>query len=388
MVAVGVAIGRWPFVDTYLAGDTPFGDLGVLLNMSTFYIQNPDGDPYSDDWGFGPNPNYPTLLPRLLALLGITEEHRLIIGVALAVLASLALTLVWALALRQVKREDLFSSSVFALLTVFSPPVILLIERGNYDSLIFVLIGIVVTVQSRWVHVAVVSAASLAKIFPVAAVAGLIRTKGNVLSAIIPVVLLGVYLLLMPQDFMSVDRNTPRPSWNGYGALVFMTYFEEFFPGLGYVPAFIFNLFVHVVALGIFLYLVRPQKEDILKISTNISNSAFLERLLLIGFPVFALTYLFGNSFDYRLVFLVLPMMALVSGGLLSTRSGVGWAMISLLVFYWNIPGFQISPLGDFMLILLLLLIFQIWRPVLLQKLDWQGLPKVPWFPKPKLTGM
>ena len=362
VLAVGVTIGRWPFVDTYLAGDPPFGDLGVLLNMSSFFAGNPGGNPYSGDWGNeSPIPNYPSLLPRALAMAGITADHQVAVGVTLGVLVGLTLIMIWAAVLRKSKNQHLLSMAFFAILTIFSPPVMLLIERGNYDSLILILVGLLVTIKNPLLATLVISTATLSKIFPLAAVVGFVRSKKTLMLAVVPVGLLALYIVLAPQDFASVDTRTPRPSWNGYGLLVFKTYFEEFFPDFGSIFSVLFTLFVHLIAIAVYIWLSKRQVDDLDVLSKVITVSPFLQRMLLMGFPVFLMTYLFGNSFDYRLVFLLIPLISLVGAGLLSTPSGVGWSLTALMVLYWSIPGFQISPLGDFVLILLICRIFHVW---------------------------
>jgi hypothetical protein len=73
--------------------------------------------------------------------------------------------------------------------------------------------------------------------------------------------------------------------------------------------------------------------------------------LLQVGALVLLTAFLIGNSFDYRLVFILLPLSALLAASAMSTTGGRLVILGILISLFWSVASFQMQPFGDLILI-------------------------------------
>jgi hypothetical protein len=353
---VGVAIGRWPFLETFQQRDLAFRDLGVLLSLSDFYLQNPTGNPMDFDWtGTGMTPNYPLLLPRILSFLSIGVVQIIPVGLLLILALSLTLSYLFFRATRFKPTPFVVITGIFAVIWSFSPPFMLLVERGNYDILIFVMVSWAALAASRstWMSMFLILAASLFKLFPVAASVAFLRFRRGWLLAAIPVAGLVAYVILRPEEFLNVYDSTPRPNWAAFGALVSLSLAHEYL-GLGIgVSVAIFAL-VHIFGIGLYFALRTSLKDDFDDLVQNFEESNSAQNLLFFGSSLVVFIYGLGNSYDYRLIFLTLPVVGILLAVDRISNLVLASLMTSFLVMTWSFPSHQLSPIADLLLVSLL----------------------------------
>ncbi len=349
---VGIRILHWPFIEN-VVGDSPYGDLGVLLAMADFLRENPAGNPYGGIEGYSYVPNYPLLLPRILGSLGLGIENLLTIGFVLAIMVLASMLILLIFSMRNVPSSKALENAVILVFAFFSPPVMLLLERGNYDSLIFFLVTLACVwgVRSRLISGVLLLIAAIFKFFPIAAMFALAR-RGKGLY--LPVVLLAgfaLYVMLAFGELAMISQNTPRPHWLGFGGQVFGGYLQEFMPGLPTAVYLGFSALVNLIGILGGLKLYQVFRTDFENILSEVANKKFAQLLLQVGALVLLTAFLIGNSFDYRLVFILLPLSALLAASAMSTTGGRLVILGILISLFWSVASFQMQPFGDLILI-------------------------------------
>ena len=349
-LTIALVSGRWPFVDAFSIKDNMFGDLGVLLHLADYLREHPTGNPYTADWSeVGMVPNYPLLVPRLLAILGLGVEHQLIIGVISALALSITIGLTWA----YVSREQKLGTTeivVIAMLASSSAPIMLLIERGNYDSWVLVLCMTAAFTLSRKFEVltvALVSLASIIKLFPVALAVVLARSlsRGKRWLASLPVVLTIGYYSAFPIELAAIQSSTPRANWSSFGQFVIPGFVEEYRLISGASLLFLIWLTFHLASIAAAVFISRASRID--SFVRSLQSGSMKKELFTFGGTLAIATYLLGNSFDYRLAFLLpvlIATLAIDQGNKAFSRVLV--CLISLVLVF-SISSWQLSIIGD-----------------------------------------
>jgi hypothetical protein len=162
-------------------------------------------------------------------------------------------------------------------------------------------------------------------------------------------VLFGLYALLTFGELKMISANTPRPHWVGFGWQVFAGYAEEFFPGQPGYFYLLFALALNVVAALVGLWFYKANSLELNNLATRVRVDKFAEMLLLTGTLVLMTAFAIGNAFDYRLVFLLLPISAIVRHDSLGSPSGRVLTLTAIGVLFWSLATYQLQPIGDFM---------------------------------------
>lgn len=347
-IAVGVRLKHWPFIEN-LVGETPFGDLGVLLAMADFLRSNPDGNAYANMVNYGYVPNYPLLLPTLLGPTGLGHADVLSVGIAIAAAVTFALValLSWALAVPSV--EKILERAAVLIIAFVSPPTMLLLERGNYDSVVFLLIvmACAIAIKSRFVATGVIWFAALIKLFPIGAMLATVRRGRGLMLPLGLIAVFAIYAISILDELTNISANTPRPHWLGFGWQVFAGYFEEFFPGHSKFIYLFFTLGLNLVAVAIGFWFIRVNSMEIDYLVGKVRDDKFSEMLFLTGTLVLLTAFAIGNAFDYRLVFLLLPLVAIVRNEGLSQSPGRLIALGITGTLFWSLATYQLQPFGD-----------------------------------------
>lgn len=271
---------------------------------------NPYVDTRFDPWGR--TFNYPRAW-LWLAPLGIGARSTMAIGATMAVLLFAALSLLF----RTRRPITWLAAFGFSL----APPVLLGVERGNGDILIFSLLvfGIAISkglgVQARpLVRGALVAALTVLKIFPIAAIAMLIRDRRGLAFAVIAasVALACLWLSLHPGDMAHILGNTPQSVFNAFGALPLVQAAATTDMPAGVPVRSLATVLALVVAIAsAIIALVRPAA--IQRLLPPLESGRIADDVALACLGIHLLAFMSGSSWDYRLIFLigtVPPMLA------------------------------------------------------------------------------
>lgn len=293
---------------TYVRGGL-FSDLGWVLNRADCFsevgwkIYGSTGD---CGWYI-----YGSNLIRFINFLGLDETNTKTIGWMFIFVFSVALASIFS----SIEINSVYFF-VFAAVSVMSPSIMLLLERGNFDILVFVLLSIFASLLSfKWIYSAIgaLIAASLFKFYPAPLLIWMTiiqkKTSMKVATA-------GIFLVVATQvlvDLNRVEYSFPRPTFVAFGNPIFGLYIQYFRP---YAPGLIQDL-LGLVMLGCAIWVTQflSQNGFLVLPDTRILTKPGNARDAY--FSVFSLIFLFvyfaGSSYDYRLVYLIVPAIIYIS---------------------------------------------------------------------------
>jgi hypothetical protein len=278
--------------------------------------------------------NYPTSW-YILQYTGLRSEHT----ISLAIFLILAfLSTIYFLVGRLTFKEAVFYS-----LVIVSPPVMLAIERCNNDIFFFIVFFFALYLlqqksRIRYLAYVIFSFSAMLKIHPVFAFGAALREKKSViLKIVLPAILLFVaYVLLYYPEIMKSSKITPRPyDLFSFGSNVVAYYYYEGMLGFPEKLQIIKLISWGFTALflGFFSILAFRMKSGIKIPEENKILDSFR-----IGLWMFIGNFLLGNTYDYRLIFLIFSLPQLLiwtkTQGLLRTLS-IAFLIIFLLMIHF-----------------------------------------------------
>ncbi len=332
-VVIGLLLSVYGFDNTWQLWNIPtmsphFADLRTITGGAESarrgldpMVENP-----ADPWGR--TMDYPRVWQALFAL-GI--DHRDTLWMALVMIISFVAGLF--LFVRDIDRTTAWILAA----AVFSPAVLLGIERGNNDLLIFFLLADALVVLRRHPVAAtgLITLGGLLMYFPIFGLAALLResrrkflTLAGISSGI-----LALYVLLTYKDVLLIGRGELRGTTISYGFNVLHAAMKDYFgaPGLGGMMMIVSLVFLLVI---IILGVVTRGR--------CLSDAGSVNRMHLDGFrlgaAIYIGTFLLGNNWDYRLIFLLFAIPQLVdwsraTDGRLRTASRL--ALVLVLASLW-----------------------------------------------------
>lgn len=278
----------------------PFGDMNARLAVAEGVANgidvNHEDNPYSRYRAYNNKPLY-TL--HVMAFLGLDRAETIPVGVTFVTLAVL-----WSLWLLRPRR---WVEVPLMLMVFLSPPCLLLFERSNDDIIIFCgLMAVPLLLEMKragWPGVAAWSIISLLtpmKYYPAAAYAlfmhrgkGFLRLVGVVAGT---AVFLGVYVLLIWDEFQVIRERIPDPTTNfSFGGRLF---FEAVLGDPGLARLLSYGLFGVILLLVLLIFIQRPHTAEARFNSRN-------ERYFLLGSALLTFCFILSSNWDYRMFFLI-----------------------------------------------------------------------------------
>ena len=257
--------------------------------------------------------NYPKIWLTIFDFLNLNKEATNYIGIILAGLYGIATIFLFNL-----KKLVHF---LFVMLIVLSPPVFLLLERGNSDIIIYLLVAgsiyylrksssVNENIRLHLIYLVILFAAIL-KLYPVFLLPILLYEKASVRNQLVigiySSVILMIYFLINYNDFMMISKNTPRPEDAlSFGKNVGLNHI--FSSGsLALVSNSIVVLLLAAASYCCFRF--KDQLNKIIPVSPNDKSKIYL---FLAGAFLYAGTFFIGNNYDYRLVFVIFMIPFLI----------------------------------------------------------------------------
>jgi hypothetical protein len=260
--------------------------------------------------------NYPRVWIHVVAVLGRVADPIILLGVlnALAVMLTLS-----ALASRL--------QSNWPVLLLFSPPVLLLLERGNIEGIAMAATFLPLLCSRRWAWVGVLAGFAL-KLFPAAACLcwSEIRPRGQ---AILMGVVLSVAMFLQWEDIMAMLNNTPTGCANAFGLATMGDCIR-----LQGAPKLMLG-FGLVLGMAFCLWWGRAWIRA--RQSLQFGPSPWGRDLFLMSGAIYAAVFVFSASWAYRFVFL-LPAVSVLLASPNRTLRPLAWkgAIVAFVPF---LPG-------------------------------------------------
>lgn len=293
---------------SYIHGSAPWTTVGVNAYKTKFE----DLQSVTSSWdctrkgiqAFPHNPCDPQLrpanYPRVwvhLGVFGLGLGDTVALGVVLGFVFYIAALLVPG---RLSAREGVLYAAL-----LLAPATLLGVERGNVDLLMFALVvlGIGLVRRSPWGGAGPIVLAGALKLFPAFALAVLVRRRARWAALGASVVVLAVYAVATLDDIRTLRSVIPRVVENSYGAGVVSQALNEAGVSWAQSASAVRYIRLGVIAAGLLAalalgVLAHPHG--------TVPRSELRLDAFWAGAAVYAGTYLFGNNFDYRLVFLIL----------------------------------------------------------------------------------
>lgn len=221
------------------------------------------------------------------------------------------------------------AAAVWMLSAAFSPAVLLGVERGNTDLLMFGVLALALGTRRDAVKGAAVGATFALKLFPLAGAAFLIgRPAQRAWRVGLPLAAFAaLYLAANWNDLKLIGAATPRDCWLSYGRGVWpemVLRADASWSGVATGAAW---AAVIVVIAGAFLWRRQTRR------GRDGASDAFL-----VGAACYVGTFVIGNNFYYRLVFLLLALPQLWEWGS-GTGRLKGWSRLALataMLLLWS----------------------------------------------------
>lgn len=286
----------------------PFGDLRVITSGLECYqlgydalVNNPC-DPWKRTM------NYPRIW-SLLAQIGLNQSHTILLGI-ICIVTFFVLIFILIGKLNQIE------AFIYALI-IFSPSIMVAIERGNNDLICYIILGVSIILLKKYNLFKKILAsilllfASILKLYPVFAFISILKNKKedffiflSVLSAFI------IYIIFSYKSLILVSEATPRPTKLAYGGqVIFAIILKNLQKKLGFSLAEITNLkpqlILFLICLIIIVILAYKKAQN--NYQANLLNCDYIDSFR-IGSAIYLGTFLIGNNYDYRLVFLLLTV--------------------------------------------------------------------------------
>ena len=286
--------------------------------------------------------NYPRVWQSLF-FLGLNQTHTTLMGILFIALFIVGVFLF-------VGRIN-HLTAIFLALALFSPAVLFAVERGNNDLLIFfILSAALATLKvSPFASILLTNLAVILKLFPLFGVLYLLKddkrttVKWLSVSFVIPL----LYILFTFSDLLQIREATQKGTSFSYGVNVFGMYLGNHFH-LPLLARLLFILLSGAVILIFLAFIFIHNKY----IKQHLPNVPYVDGFRM-GSGIYIGTFMLGNNFDYRLIFLLftIPQRVAWSSHLEGrlkwtariTIAGMMISLWSLLIFH---PLFTL-PLGD-----------------------------------------
>jgi hypothetical protein len=277
--------------------------------------------------------NYPRLW-LLMRWLPLELEHHVWMGATIGFLF-IASTLAY------VGRLNVWEGMLYAVV-MCSPSIMLGVERGNSDLLIYALVAAAVILISRRAHAywgyLLLLLAALLKFFPIAALLTALResrTRAAIICAGLGTVWIA-YLWWTWADLALINRAMSRSLYRSYGGRVLLGILTEDLRG-GFAPLGTRMRVIYATAIAILIIAAVAAAFA----SARPPGSTRLDGLRA-GAGIYIATYLPVTNFDYKQAFLILMMPQLLEWSRTSTSAGRlsalvlgGWA-VTLWMSSWH----------------------------------------------------
>jgi hypothetical protein len=331
-------------------GGGGFIDTAQVLNYGECYGQIGNRI-FNSDEGNCSNYLYGTSLVRILDYLSIGKENSYLVGFALALLLSLSLTQIFPI-------KNFFEGVYYALL-ISSPPILLLVERGNFDTLIFILVFLSAYFYSKnhiLIAFLLISVSILIKFYTAPLLIFFLVRNYKIYMAGMIWTITFFTLFVAVQDIKLIG-NFPSGTSGKFGFNLWSLHFEEESRFVGnQVQSFVINTLVFTFTISLFFMSLKFKLIDEIKLR-DWQKSFPRNSTTISFFAVVLITCFFaGLNFDYRLIFFAALNLLIVKK--VSGRSSKMLYLYSLSVLWLTYPSAGLAPIGDLLLEMFVVAIF------------------------------
>jgi hypothetical protein len=360
VLAVFQLYGWIPLKYWAIAGPRPFVDLEAVLGSTDCY-RRIGLQVYEYPFGHPCSYNYGSFLLRFISSLGVGKSDTVLLGFTFIILFALFVGI-----FVYYSRISGFKPLLFLGLVIFSPPLLLLFERGNLDIFIYLLISISALLNARnWLRASlmVIFSAALFKFYPI--ILFFYAATIQKVRKIFPYLVIAAFGLLQILNDYRKGPGFINTQWTSFGAPVAGEYFKFLGINIPYLWSLCLGIFLLAITV-IFVFRLTSATTlwvdiDILKLFPN----RYTREIYTFNLVTHITCYILGTSFDYRLVFLASSCVLLTFNVFLPVLIRRIISVSILLILWTSTNVIVLQPLGDVTIGLLTALfiiqVFQHW---------------------------
>ncbi len=242
-----------------------------------------------------------------------------------------------------------YRKTIYLMLFLFSPALLLLIERCNIDIIIFLII--LLTIKLRYsiqisekfnnlIQYISLCFATIIKLYPAFALFALIISnpkKSKIWIPLSSMIFLFIVLLYVIRDqLILVKSNTPQETFASYGKNVLFQGLFGRAPWINHTTLAIVLIILGLIAARYYFAKVNSSIEYIPKVSS------FKHQLFITGASIYIASFIISNNFEYRLVFWLLTLPLLFDyTEIKHKRNLTQIAMLCMLIRTWQYLPFN-----------------------------------------------
>lgn len=339
--------------------DVTFSDSRVLTSAALCASTVSNWDPVISECDSFGLYNYPKYWATIFGQMGITTNQTDLVGLVFIGLMAFAISF---LCYQSIKVNFSWLTITFFTIMALSPPIILLSERGNTDSFIFFIVVVssfLVSSGKGVLSIFLIVLAGFLKVYPFGGFLGHFSVKPYLRFRVILFILFSALAsILLIADLGIITSNTPQSNYASFGAKLIP--YQFFGPESSITmpkKLFVSGLIFFGSVTSIFWLLLRLQVFPKLTSSFKALVDELLQFPILAssfvtGVGVFTFTYIIGISWDYRLVYLFVPVAALIT---VKHSAFAKWLLsfILLEMYFSYLSGSPNEAIGDWIWLLL-----------------------------------
>ena len=345
-----------------------FADLRLITTASECFQQGNwwvTGES-CDPWG---RPfNYPSLWVKLFSFFGLGNSQTVVLGnIEIVILsASLSYWIIRSRALLKSKNQ-IRAFPFFVLGVLFSPPILLLAERGNTDILIFAGITCASELLRRsnfFVTTTLISFLGALKLYPFAGILVFLLAKKSKFQVFYLILVFSFTLLLTFSELNYILRWSQN-GWNSisYGMSMIPLLALQIYPTKTIkIVSIAIGFIILVIVASIFHLLFKsfPIRVSSFPSPINIQNSGSI-----LSSSIFLASYVSGTSYDYRLILATPVLLNLFISSNSAKSLRFSFAAMFLLMYLGHLTdlfgnyGIILNIVGDVSITLLAAWILQ-----------------------------
>jgi hypothetical protein len=346
---------NWPLLKFFgWRGPIHFWDTKAILASADCYssvglavFNVADGDPCT---GY----IYGSFLLRLLTFLNLGESRASLFGWTFLTVLSIIFGF-----LTFLLRLSGFCRAVFLYLIFINPPIFLLIERGNFDSLIFIFFFTAVIFHSygyKFVNFLIILTISTWKFytFPLAILALFAIEKAYL--RIIGSVLMFLGIVQAIKDLSFIPSISVAVADGSFGVQVWGSYLNRLNITSDVLSSYVFGVTILLTTFCCLLFFKSKIVLDKRVFLDSGARQRFSSSLFQSSFVVFFSCYMVGINYDYRLIFLSATSIGFVLLGndfqKLEFIQGLVCGL-TILCMWFSYNSNLLQPIGDFAMVLL-----------------------------------
>jgi hypothetical protein len=354
---------KWPLLSKWGIGNGfNFGDLKAIIATSkcsfrNIFFQTPQ---YSCDFLGSTYLHFPygTTLQVLIRFLQIEENSAFVIG--LLILSALCVFFSLIIFYLQISNIKII---VYWGIIFCSPPIVLLVERMNFDAVMILIIALASLCFGKKkivLGIIVLALSVLLKFYTLPVFLIVLFIIKDFKARLIAIFFTGFCSYIVLQE-LHVIQNFRIGAFAAFGAPVYGIYLNRIFTNLelNYEQSSIFGLFLYSAALIIIIIFSRSNKKVSLLFKNTVSKSniSSLEWLYILCASIMVSCFIFGNNFEYRLVFLLVASIVYFNTRLFTSFQKSFLHILLFLICWCNYNYYILQPFGDTFLLFLLALI-------------------------------